>query len=609
MIVDGDQSHSVEIGVRASHLSERTRRTIDMLFDGGSPFDTVRALLILAGQLEQALADLGDDDPDPMILGAVRQAEEITERAARALYAVYRAPRARLNREVIGELRAMQQELEQLIPLSLSAKMVVPEGFASHGLFPEQYFMAAERWLAEPRPASKLGDLVVGARSIGTSLSAAVCAVLNYHCRATRRITLKPHGHLYDRHVDLPGDLKVEDRLTLIVGDGPGISGSSMAAIAQALEERGARKEAISIFPGARGEPRRGAPESVEAWWRAARPYTASVEEIRFGDSSLEESLMDTMAAGGQACIRSESLGAGLWRQFAIGKEEGEWPAVCVRLERPKLLLTAESGERFVLKFFGHAWAREDDLSAEELALSAMRDVARRGYGAQPIGAVHGFVVAPWIEGRPLARKERSRETLEAIAAYITSSIGPRMDRESLDRSIARAGLIIRTHGAAAVGPSDRARFEAFAATLGSKIDDRERDVAQSRDGSCVPHAFIRTADNRLMKTCASGRGCGPFSQGVQPVDWDVAALLVEWGLFEREAVELLDLLKGLDARARVPEASLAFHRLAYASLRLGELHLALEDGEDGAEEARARAELAFYEADIRRTIGAPGKE
>src|SRR5207248_10773774 len=60
------------------------------------------------------------------------------------------------------------------VPSGTRVTVNAPEGYAFYALYPEQYCVAAERWLADHPDARSGRTLVVGARSIGTSLSAVV---------------------------------------------------------------------------------------------------------------------------------------------------------------------------------------------------------------------------------------------------------------------------------------------------------------------------------------------------------------------------------------------------------------------------------------------------
>jgi hypothetical protein len=608
MIVYGDSVQVVEIGLRANQLRERAVRTIDLLLDGHVAHDAVRALLVCAGQIEQALADVYEGDPDAMIRRALEQSQEVTDRAARSLYTTNRAPRAHVSAATIADLEAMIAQLEILGGLTLPGEMCVPEGLTFSALYPEQYFVAAERWIEQhPARGSQKIDLIIGVRSVGTTLSAAVGAVLSEHGHRFERVTVRPRGHPSEHELELPQGLVVADRRALIVDQGPGLSGSSMAAVARALERRGLSEASISFFPAHGGEPGRAASPETRRWWSRLPRYVASPEEVVISGRTLDEQILDALAFDGDRPELIERIGAGRWRKFAY-EGESSWPAVCTRLERPKLLVLGDQGRRWVLKFFGHAWTQETDLLAEEIALAAARDVARRGFGPTPACALHGYLAAPWIDGRPLSRDDASPEVLESIASYLASSIAPVMSKTDQDAAVGRSERIIAQNAPGALSKEGGARLADITRSLLAREDELRRGAARSRDGSWAPHTFIRGEDARISKASVTGQEVGRACRGAQPIDWDVAAVLVEWGLFGEAAARFVGLATSLDARAFVPKAALAFHRLAYVSLRLGELSSALEDADEAVgERARIERERAMLVADMERTLVGAG--
>jgi hypothetical protein len=153
--------------------------------------------LVGAGMIEAALADLGD-------------------------------PRAALVATITDRLAAGEHVAEPIVDLPERLTVSVPEGFAYYALEPDSYARAGR--------SLSLGDrvLVVGIRSIGTTLSAVVRAALP----GAERITVRPMGHPSDRHLEVTIDpSKWSD--VVIVDEGPGLSGSTFLATAEAIERNG----------------------------------------------------------------------------------------------------------------------------------------------------------------------------------------------------------------------------------------------------------------------------------------------------------------------------------------------------------------------------------
>lgn len=128
----------------------------------------------------------------------------------------------------------------------------VPEGYAYYALDPLTYADAAREFWRQRRPADVA---CVGIRSIGTSLSAFVGAALEECGVRVRSYTVRPQGHPFERRLRVGPRLKLElralaDRARFaVVDEGPGLSGSSFAAVAGELAELGVPDDRIVLFP------------------------------------------------------------------------------------------------------------------------------------------------------------------------------------------------------------------------------------------------------------------------------------------------------------------------------------------------------------------------
>ena len=101
-------------------------------------------------------------------------------------------------------LRNLLHTLERLREApDVTLTIKVPEGFSLYALYPEQYLVAAGQWLAEHQHQRAQGAVVVGIRSIGTTLAALVSIVLRAAGWGVYSLTVRPTGHPYDRQVDL----------------------------------------------------------------------------------------------------------------------------------------------------------------------------------------------------------------------------------------------------------------------------------------------------------------------------------------------------------------------------------------------------------------------
>src|SRR5690606_16060997 len=116
-----------------------------------------------------------------------------------------------------------------------------------------------------------------------------------------------------------------------VVDEGPGISGSSFASVAETLLGLGSRAERIVLLPSWNPEP--DALRSVRArlTWRRHRIYLASFESVWVDSGRLAAALP-------QGALLD--LSAGAWRRLS-GLPGAALPAVHPQHERRKYLLIA----------------------------------------------------------------------------------------------------------------------------------------------------------------------------------------------------------------------------------------------------------------------------
>ena len=223
-----------------SRLASLLRRS-----DTQSSQEQKLGLLLLAGELECGVADaLASDsagnhskDFGPELI----RLESVTDALAGALAG--------------AELQAagLAETLEGIrVPDRISVS--APEGFAYYALHPFAYADAAAGLIQNSHAIA-----VIGIRSIGTTLSAMVTAAARGKGKQADRITVRPHGHPYNRELRLShAELAfMNHHLTagsqfIIVDEGPGLSGSSFLAVAEALATAGVPREKITLLCGHR---------------------------------------------------------------------------------------------------------------------------------------------------------------------------------------------------------------------------------------------------------------------------------------------------------------------------------------------------------------------
>jgi hypothetical protein len=545
VIVFADRSRRV----RATALLAAVRADAEAL--AAAP-DAPHALtaLMAAGDLEAAVMDAsrGGADADPARECRLRA---VSVAAAEAFHQATRGSGAAVGRTA----RTLAERLDALPQAGLpsSVEVRVPEGYAYYGLHPEAYLEAAEHLAAdhEPQPV-----VVLGIRSIGTSLSAVVAATLEAAGFATESWTVRPQGHPFARRLQLEAPLRRclaarARSLFAVVDEGPGLSGSSMTSVAEALSALGVPDGRIVFLPAWDPPPERLRNESARSRWRLHRRYIGSSES----EWSRSERLARAFGVEGGL----GDVSAGQWRALAYGSEAG-FPAVHPHHERRKLLGLSGT-RRVMLKFEGlgpHGAPR----------LARARTLWEEGFGPRPLALKEGFVAYEHVEGVPLHSADVDRALLERMGGYVAHLA--RVFRADALASWERLWSMLEVNVAEAL-PSHATHLARL-----ETCRDRIRDApVVGVDGRMLPHEWLRTRSG-LLKTDGVDHHDDHFWPGTQDPAWDLAGAAVEFDL-DREAREHLIGAYVLASGDSGVGRRLPFYRVAYLAWRLGYATLAGE--------------------------------
>jgi hypothetical protein len=518
-------------------LKARLLRQLRALPKPNAP-DEIMGLLVRAGELECAVEDSGAALAHPFI--------GLTDRLAQALLASDSSAEPGVLCSMLTEARV--PEVLYVSP---------PEGFAYYALHP----LAFADVLAQI-PNLRASVAVIGIRSIGATLSAVTVAAVRARGLKAERITVRPEGHPYNRRMkfaprqtEFIRQQTALDAAFLVVDEGPGLSGSTLISVAEALVEAGAPREQITLVCAR--EPAFDSLRADDGPRRAQRfRWIAASSEPR-------------RPAGAEVFI-----GGGRWRRHLL-PEEATWPAAWTNLERLKYLSAGQSEEKRLFKFLGFGHYSERVLTREQR-------IADAGFGPAPSYESSGFVSYPWINGRPLSPQDLDTEVLERLAAYCAFRMRA-FDHDLYDLSTLQQ---MAEHNARELG------LEAP-----SKLRLEHPVLA---DGRMQPHEWLRATGGRILKTDSGSHGDDHFFPGAVDIAWDLAGAIVEWNMSSGQAEALLEAYRR--SSGDDPGPRIAAFIVAYALFRCAYCRMAADAL--GTSPEAARLERAAVECQAMLSLG-----
>jgi hypothetical protein len=572
VIVYGDASRSERIDSSVDTL----RWMIDQAMTADPRPAALRLLVERVGELEQALFDA----PECLGPSCSSRARSLAglRRAGSWIATAFERSYDRAREPAHAALLRARAALASLSKRAGSARVKTPEGFAFYALFPESYRHAARRWAADHVDDTGRDVLVVGIRSIGTTLSAVVEQALRAQRFVVRRRTVRPEGDPFARRVDekLP-----RATFGIVVDEGPGRSGSSMLAVADAMARAGVGE--ISLIHAHDLGPGTEASDSAQRHWRSFRRYAATHSELTFEGRTLAEELWLGVAPVIEGTLAtSDDVSGGAWRRLAY-ESSAAWPEVCRPLERRKILCSSTKGSRVLFKFSGFAAAPRDEGSLATAVARRAAPLAALGLAPRLFGEAHGFVAWEWIDGRRLRSEDASFASVFHMGAYVARAAGPPLDADDAHDAAERAREMLVANTRECIGDDAAAKAAAEGGRLVAPAG-----ASSAGDGHLAPHEWVRSRSGSVYKTDIGGHDVDHTWTGAQPVAWDLAGALEEWDL--RGPMEAA-LLRGYrDAGgAAVDAGSLRAHRAAYAAHRVGQTSFFLASETDPAERDRLR--------------------
>jgi hypothetical protein len=478
--------------------------------------DELLFLLLQAGELECGLCDIQEAALD------WQPASRLTDLLAQAAVA-FEGSTCDKRRLASAALPILDQ-----IRYSGQVSVSVPEGFAYYALHPLDYADLIDRLNLNTRSA-----LVVGVRSIGTTLSAVVAAKLRTAGVAAQRFTVRPTGHPYDRQCEFDSRQRHAIAIALaanaeflICDEGPGRSGSSLLSVAEALEREGVSLSRITILCSHNPDVASlCAPDVVRRWGR-----------YRVAASGMTRRL---------PAEATDYLGSGEWRRKLIPESE-PWPAVWPQMER---LRYGSCDGRILLTFEGHG--------SYGAAVRARNEaLARAGFGPSYVGQQAGFGRQIMAKGRTAGPADITPQLLSHMAEYC---------------SWRAAEFAVSDADASDLETLTRVNFEReFGFAPECLLLPVERPTIC--DSRMTPHEWLLTDAGRWLKLDAAIHGDDHFFPGPCDIAWDLAGIVVEWNLSTAAREFLLEKYKeasGDDGARRVRDYELAYatFRMAWSSM------------------------------------------
>jgi hypothetical protein len=526
--------------------------------------DVIVDLLVDFGEAYVAVADALQPTRDDWI-EALQPWSDAAHATAAALVASWHHEKA-CARDAIDTCRAIVRSLiAGAPPRDVSARTA--EGFAYYGLLPEQYVVAAERFACERRSSALT---CIGVRGIGAPLAHVVAAAASRCGVRSRVFTVRPRGHPFDRRLDLTDRLRrrivdAHAGCFAVVDEGPGLSGSSFAAVSDALMASGVGGDRIVIFPS----------------WCAPEE---ALRSPRGRDVIRRHHLVVAPFDDVWRDEGAEDVSAGRWRTRVFGNNSAEWPAVHPQHERRKYLTSggpAPRLKRFVgLGRYGRA------------KLARARALAEAGFGPSPLDLARGFLCEEWVaHTAPPAVGRPTRAVVDRIAEYL-AFLG-RTFATGRPAQVIDLVEMMRVNVTEALGADHAACVDAAAADA-----QRFAEPEVALDGRMLPHEWI-ASERGLLKADALDHHADDFLPGSRDIAWDVAGAIVEFDLAPAAADHLVSAYETASGDRGIGRR-IGFYETAYLAYRLGYVTMAAEslgDTLDGCAftqlQARYRRSLA----------------
>jgi hypothetical protein len=555
----------------SSSSAQPTREWLQQLVwrakNQGCALEEARELCVEFGELEAAIVDdvcVKADGCSPLTR-ALRRTGVLL---GAAFLEAFERNMQRAEHASVRAHHALESLLHLDLPIQVYAK--VPEGFAYYALYPEQYLRAAQRAFRHCQPQRAI---VLGLRSIGTTLSSVVEACLQrLACHATSYV-VRPRGEPFARTVAWEPALQAElqaktDAHFFVVDEGPGLSGSSFSCVALALRQLGIERSRIVFLPSYSCDGSHFVNDTAKRVWQ---------EHVHFV-GSFELAWLDRIAQGAEL----RDLSSGAWRRELGAKAENI--ACHPQHERRKYLALAPEGGSMILRFAGFG-------SQGRRVLARAKALEPSGVTPHVLDFADGMLALEHIPAKISAAPPVCAGFADKLGEYlafrrarlaVAAVTGLDVLAEMTQRNIAEA-----------LGSSGNGLVAELARRAGASDGS-----ASITDGRLLPHEWLASPAG-IKKVDAFDHGDDHFYPGPCDVAWDLAGALTELGLDASGRQSLLDRYASAAGDPRVADR-LPFFELAYLAYRVGYVTMAARALTTSSDEAQFRQLARRYRRALR---------
>lgn len=533
----------------------------------------VRAF-IQTGELVQGLADQEF---------AIRGADDVSELQALAAGLLVAQGRAILQSwddgfcgdiELPGDWRARLERLESPDPVRIKRG----EGYAFYAVYPESYLEAARRSRLTPN------TVVIGLRSIGTSLAALVAAAIG----APTIFTLRPVGHPFARQLAVGKALTRKilsdhEANFAIVDEGPGLSGSSFGSVMDWLTSHGVAMRRIHFFPSHEGKPGPKASATHSVYFDTVPRHFTGIDDLLLSSPDPRRRLSAWVSRlTGERLQASQDISGGRWRAIRYFHDQS-WPPSQTSMEKRKFLMHTEQ-RSLLVKFAGL-----DDLAHQKLRRSAM--LGEAGFTPRCVGLTYGFIVEHWVKETPGNLVAITKgDVVDRVGRYLgfrARHLPPLHGGASLSELCSMS----ISNTCEALGEEGARKAKALVSNA-ARIERRLRRV--DTDNRLHRWEWLVDSNRTMIKTDALDHNAAHDFVGCQDIAWDIAGAAVEFDLSAAETNRLAEIV-GSEAGTNTDEEVVRLFELCYLAFQIGHWTNAAAAVADGDDRIRLEETIRRY--------------